>query len=70
MRSLRLFFSETDANCGQFVIASRESQYKIFHFYNGGLDKLTEILEEWNLYHSAKNKVCQYWVSYYEQWVV
>lgn len=57
MRSLRLFFSEDSASCGQLVIASRESQYKIFHFYNGGLDKLAEILEEWNLFHSAKTKV-------------
>lgn len=57
MRSLRLFFSEDDANCGQLVIASTESQYKIFHFYNGGLDKLAEILEDWNLFHSAKHRV-------------
>ncbi|KAF6039399.1 TBC1D16 [Bugula neritina] len=56
MRSLRLFFSEDSASCGQLVIASRESQYKIFHFYNGGLDKLADILEEWNLFHSAKQQ--------------
>ena len=57
MRSLRLFFSEGESTCGQLVIASPESQYKIFHFYNGGLDKLATILEEWNLCHSGKTQV-------------
>lgn len=47
-KSLRLFFSDRDHTCGQLVIASRESQYKIFHFHHGGLDKLAAVFEDWN----------------------
>ncbi|XP_062930544.1 TBC1 domain family member 16 isoform X1 [Mobula hypostoma] len=47
MRSLRLFFSDEACTCGQLVIASRESQYKIFHFHRGGLDKLSEVFQQW-----------------------
>ncbi|XP_050723618.1 TBC1 domain family member 16-like isoform X2 [Eriocheir sinensis] len=47
-KSLRLFFSDKDNTCGQLVIASRESQYKIFHFHHGGLDKLAAVFEDWN----------------------
>ncbi|MGH0149871.1 UNVERIFIED_CONTAM: hypothetical protein FKN15_025218 [Acipenser sinensis] len=47
MRSLRLFFSDEACTSGQLVIASRESQYKIFHFHHGGLDKLAEVFQKW-----------------------
>lgn len=47
MRSLRIFFSDESCTSGQFVIASRESQYKILHFHHGGLDKLAEVFEHW-----------------------
>ncbi|KAM9222070.1 TBC1 domain family member 16 isoform 1-T1 [Leptosomus discolor] len=47
MRSLRLFFSDEACTCGQLVVASRESQYKIFHFHHGGLDKLSEVFHQW-----------------------
>ena len=50
MRSLRLFYSDDGVSSGQVVIASRESQYKILHFHNGGLDKLAEIFEDWSLF--------------------
>lgn len=29
------------------MVASRESQYKIFHFHHGGLDKLSEVFQRW-----------------------
>lgn len=57
MKSLRLFFTSTEScikeiennnSTGQLVIASRESQFKVFHFHFGGLDKLVSVLEEWN----------------------
>ena len=57
MRSLRLFYSDTDCTRGQVVIASRESQYKILHFHNGGLDKLAQIFEDWSLFAKSKEKV-------------
>lgn len=61
MRSLRLFYCDdtpTTANgSGQLVIASCESQYKVLHFHNGGLDRLIEILNEWNLF--AYEKTCR-----------
>lgn len=57
MRSLRLFYSNKECNCGQFVIASRESQYKILHFHHGGLDKLAKVFEEYNFLSKSKNKV-------------
>ena len=50
MRSLRLFYNDASCSAGQVVIASRESQYKILHFHNGGLDKLAEIFQEWRLF--------------------
>lgn len=57
MRSLRLFYSDPFCTKGQVVIASRESQYKILHFHHGGLDKLAEIFEDWNLFAKMKDKV-------------
>nr|XP_039261328.1 TBC1 domain family member 16-like [Styela clava]XP_039261329.1 TBC1 domain family member 16-like [Styela clava] len=57
MRSLRLFFSNDKCNSGQLVIASRESQYKILHFHNGGLDALAEILEQWKLAVKQSDKI-------------
>lgn len=63
MRSLRLFFSDTNCTCGQLVVASRESQYKILHFHHGGLDHLAQVLHQWHsLLHSIKyakgNYIC------------
>ena len=57
MRSLRLFYTDTLCTMGQVVIASRESQYKILHFHHGGLDKLAEIFNDWNLFAKLKDKV-------------
>ncbi|KAG5347202.1 TBC16 protein, partial [Acromyrmex charruanus] len=48
MRSLRLFFADPACTCGQLVVASRESQYKILHFHHGGLDRLAAILHQWH----------------------
>ncbi|XP_051491107.1 TBC1 domain family member 16 isoform X2 [Apus apus] len=66
MRSLRLFFSDEACTCGQLVVASRESQYKIFHFHHGGLDKLSEVFQQWKYctethlkdQHLADEKTC------------
>ncbi|VEN51992.1 unnamed protein product, partial [Callosobruchus maculatus] len=56
MRSLRLFFSDNSCTCGQLVVASRESQYKILHFHHGGLDHLAQVLHQWHsLLHSIKD---------------
>ncbi|KAL3274477.1 hypothetical protein HHI36_015861 [Cryptolaemus montrouzieri] len=55
MRSLRLFFNDSSCTCGQLVVASRESQYKILHFHHGGLDHLAQVLHQWHsLLHSIK----------------
>lgn len=48
MKSVRLFFSDADCTSGQLVVASPESQYKIFHLHFGGLDKLASILHQWH----------------------
>ena len=56
MRSLRLFYSDCACSAGQVVIASRESQYKILHFHNGGLDRLAEIFQEWSLFARETDK--------------
>lgn len=48
MRSLRLFFNDSECTSGQLVVASRESQYKILHFHHGGLDHLASVLNEWS----------------------
>ncbi|XP_029783453.1 TBC1 domain family member 16 isoform X1 [Suricata suricatta] len=47
MRSLRLFFSDEACTSGQLVIASRESQFKVFHLHHGGLDKLGDVFQRW-----------------------
>ncbi|GBP38408.1 TBC1 domain family member 16 [Eumeta japonica] len=55
MRSLRLFFNDESCTCGQLVVASRESQYKILHFHRGGLDHLAQVLHRWHsLLHNIK----------------
>lgn len=60
MRSLRLFYCDDVVNAssgsGQLVIASCESQYKVLHFHHGGLDRLIEVLNEWNLFAYEKTK--------------
>ncbi|CAF4897791.1 unnamed protein product [Rotaria sp. Silwood1] len=60
MRSLRLFYCDDlgtmASGSGQLVIASCESQYKVLHFHNGGLDRLIEILNEWNLFAYEKTR--------------
>lgn len=60
MRSLRLFYCDDTSTIsngsGQLVIASCESQYKVLHFHNGGLDRLIEILNEWNLFAYEKTR--------------
>ncbi|GMT35791.1 hypothetical protein PFISCL1PPCAC_27088, partial [Pristionchus fissidentatus] len=48
MRSMRVFFSDPESTCGQIVIASRDSRYKILHFHHGGLDKLAQLFEQWS----------------------
>ncbi|CAH1795390.1 unnamed protein product [Owenia fusiformis] len=48
MRSVRLFYNNEGRKrdkCGQLVLASCESQYKILHFHHGGLSKLAEVLQ-------------------------
>lgn len=55
MRSLRMFFNDANCTCGQLVVASRESQYKILHFHHGGLDHLAQVLHQWHsLLHNIK----------------
>ncbi|KRX45647.1 TBC1 domain family member 16 [Trichinella murrelli] len=56
MKVLRVFFSSADGTCGQLVIANHASQYKIFYFHNGGLDKLVKVFEQWNVLRSKANK--------------
>ncbi|BFF94998.1 TBC1 domain family member 16 [Drosophila madeirensis] len=59
MRSLRLFFNDTNCTSGQLVIASRESQYKILHFHYGGLDHLAQVLHQWHCFlHNITLATC------------
>lgn len=39
--------SDEACTSGQLVVASRESQYKVFYFHHGGLDKLPDVLQQW-----------------------
>ncbi|UMM41865.1 hypothetical protein L5515_017934 [Caenorhabditis briggsae] len=48
MRSMRVFYSDPECTCGQLVIATLDSHYKILHFHHGGLDKLAKIFEQWS----------------------
>lgn len=44
---LRWPLSDEACTSGQLVVASRESQYKVFHFHHGGLDKLADAFQQW-----------------------
>ena len=70
MKSMRLFFSDRDSTCGQLVIASTESQYKILHFHHGGLDKLAGIFEDWNFLSKPKEEENQIDSSSFKQFSV
>ena len=49
MKTVKLFFSSVNENdAGQFVIGSTDNEYKVFHFNNGGLNKLVDIFDNWN----------------------
>lgn len=48
LRSNLLESESNNNSSGQLVIASRESQFKVFHFHFGGLNKLVSVLEDWN----------------------
>lgn len=52
------------------MIASRESQYKILHFHHGGLDKLAEIFEDWNLFAKMKDKVGNIYINIFLSYAV
>lgn len=52
MRSMRIFYSNSECTSGELVIASPDSQYKILHFHHGGLDKLAQLFEHWNVVKS------------------
>lgn len=56
MRSMRMFFSNSECTSGQLVIASPDSQYKILHFHHEGLDKLAKLFEQWNAIKSRSVK--------------
>jgi len=47
MRSLRLYFRNEGWTTGEMVIASKDAQYKILHFHDGGLDCVAAVLKEW-----------------------
>ena len=47
MKLLKLFYDEEDPTSGQFVIGNLENHYKVFNFHCGGLNRVTQILEEW-----------------------
>lgn len=47
MKTLRLFYEQEDPTCGQLVIGNYENHYKVFHFHHGGLDRITQILQDW-----------------------
>ncbi|XP_043219416.1 TBC1 domain family member 16-like [Amphibalanus amphitrite] len=52
-RSVRVFLTPGDPGCGQLVLCSRQSQYRILHFHCGGLEKLVCLLDGWKHLRSA-----------------
>lgn len=49
MKTVKLFYSSiNEMDAGQFVIGSHDNEYKVFHFHNGGLNKLADIFDLWN----------------------
>ena len=49
MKTIKLFYSSLpESDAGQFVIGSQDNEYKVFHFNNGGLNKIATIFDTWN----------------------
>ena len=48
MKTLKIFYEKDDVTCGHLVIGNHENHYKVFHFHHGGLDRITQILEQWD----------------------
>lgn len=61
--------SDEACTCGQLVVASRESQYKIFHFHHGGLDKLSEVFQQWKYCTETHLKDQVLWGQVFPSWV-
>ena len=49
MRSIRIYFRNDACSCGELVIATHESQYKVLHFHYGGLNSIAAILNDWKV---------------------
>ena len=49
MRSLSVYFRNSDCNKGEFVICGHDSVYKVLHFHYGGLDMLVKVLQDWKI---------------------
>lgn len=47
MRSLAVYFRNSECTKGEFVICSHDSVYKVLHFHFGGLDMLVKVLRDW-----------------------
>lgn len=47
MRSLAVYFRNSECTRGEFVICSHDSVYKVLHFHFGGLDLLVKCLRDW-----------------------
>ncbi|XP_037073758.1 uncharacterized protein LOC119094951 [Pollicipes pollicipes] len=47
-RSVRVFLTPDDPGCGQLVLCSRQSRYRILHFHHGGLRRLVTLFERWS----------------------
>ena len=55
MKLLKLFYDEGDPTSGQFVIGNLENHYKVFNFHCGGLNRVTQILEDWKFCSSESS---------------
>ena len=59
--------SDSGSATGSLVIAARDGKFKVFHFHNGGLDKLVSVLAEWQfLKKKQKNPLDSSAVGYHK----
>ena len=56
MQSIRIYFANESHTNGQLFVTSPETQCKILHFHNGGLNSVVDILKKWSPTSSASKR--------------
>lgn len=71
MKSIRLFFDDSNDGSGHLAVISKENHYKVLHFHCGGLKKISKILQTLNIFIlTTTNSTTTSKGSYYEHFQI